>query len=133
MSGRKSQRKGADFERHVVNLFKSWGWPADRESAILERLGKRTGVDVTVRLPQLDITVQCKVGKRPNIWNAVKEVTEGSMAYQYPVAVVKKNGAGGRPAETIVAMDTKTFRSLVHGLDNALAGARQVAAAEAAG
>lgn len=116
--GARSTRKGKVWERDVVNLLKEWGLVADRTPAVLESMGGVTGVDVratTRRWPNQRLAVQCKVGKCPDVWGAVRECEGSAHTREDAVAFVRRNQAKGRPAQTLVAMSPETFKRLLVG------------------
>ncbi len=66
--------------------------------------------DLTTELP---IVVQCKVGKRPSVWRALEEAVEAADEGSLPVAVVRRNSPGGRPAEDLAVLDLADFLRLL--------------------
>ena len=111
----RSTRKGKVWERAVVTMLRAWGFSADRTAAVLESMGGPTGVDVrAVREDDgLRLAVQCKVGARPNVWDAVTQCESSAHAREVPVAIVRRNQAKGRPPQTLVAMTPESFARLL--------------------
>jgi len=57
----------------------------------------REGNSGDVRSPSVPLVVQCKVGERPPIYDAVTEAVEASYRDEVPVAIIKRNADGPRP------------------------------------
>lgn len=101
MSGKRSRTKGIAYERDV----------AQRLSAVLGtscvRVLRETrdGNSGDIDCPGYPLSVQCKIGQRPNPWKAVAEAKEVADKKKfYAIAFTKKNGAGPRPAQEIASM-----------------------------
>ena len=115
--GARSSRKGTVWERQVVALLESWGFAADRVPAMLESRGGPTGVDVrAVRSTGQRLAVQCKVGARPDVWQAVTECDTAAHAREVPVAIVRRNHGkrDGHPRRSWLCRRI-AFRRLVDG------------------
>ena len=104
-----SRRKGHDYERELARRFTRAGLPCVRN---LEEV--RSGNTGDLVFTQGDpLCVQAKVGRAPNIWQALREAEEAAGPGLYPVAVVKKNGSGSRPAVELACMPLDDFLELV--------------------
>ena len=85
-----SIRKGKRFEREVAQLFRAAGIPAERN---LEEV--RSGNRGDLVFPRdVPLSVQLKVGGRPPIYAALREAEDAAPPGSFPVAMVRRNGAG---------------------------------------
>jgi hypothetical protein len=110
--GARSRRKGAAFEREVARLFREAGVPAERNLSEC-----RTGNAGDLELPPwCPLSVQVKVGARPNPYAALREAREAAGAARVPVAVVRMNGRGATPPEDLAVLPLEEFLDLVRGL-----------------
>lgn len=107
MSGKRSRNKGAAFEREVAKMFREIGIPAER--CLTETRDGNVG-DLIGSAP---FTVQCKVGARPPVWQALKEAIEAAPDHRTPVAILRRNGCGGRPAEDVAVLPLERFFAMV--------------------
>ena len=99
MSAR-SRRKGARFERQIAKRLREIGISAERN--ITEtRTGNAGDIDLPSHVP---LVLQCKVGARPPIYRAIAEAEAVAESTDYPVAIVKRDGAGGRKADELAVM-----------------------------
>lgn len=109
MSGRRSQVKGANWEREVAHMLEDV-WPEARRSGHLQRARGSDDPDVL----GVPFHVECKVGKRPLLRAALAQAATGAeVTGKAPVAVVKDNGAGQRPAQTYALMKLDDWLLLV--------------------
>ena len=114
--GKRSRRKGGDWERELVRWFKErLGYAADRTAAMLESIGGPTGVDIRAVRGDRRFAIQAKIGAQPNAWKALLEAEAGAQAREIPVAIVKRNRKGARPMQTLVCMSPEAFARLVEG------------------
>jgi hypothetical protein len=100
--GKRSRRKGADWERELSRRFtEQFGVPVQRN---LEEV--RSGNSGDLVIPDiLPIVVQAKVGERPSPYKALKEaqdVADGTG--KYPIGMLKVNGAGMRRAQEVAIL-----------------------------
>ena len=110
-----SAQKGKKWERAVCNILRGWGFMADRTPAVLESMGAAVGVDIrALRKDGLRLAVQAKVGARPDLWGAVREVDGGAHDREIPIVIAKRNRGHGRahPQEMVV-MSLEAFRKLM--------------------
>lgn len=108
LMGKLSRNKGASWEREVSNRFTAvTGEPFKRN---LTETREGNAGDVVSALP---IAIQCKVGARPPVWDALKEAQDVAMEGDLAVAVCKKNGSRHNPPEEIVAMSLADFELYV--------------------
>ena len=105
----KSRRKGHDYERELARRFTEEGLPALRN---LEEVRSGNSGDLVFTHGD-PLCVQAKVGGRPSVWNAVKEAEEAAGPGVHPVAIVKRNGSGSRPAVELACMPLDDFLELV--------------------
>ena len=107
--GALSIRKGKAFEREVARLFRDAGIPAERN---LEEV--RGGNLGDIVLPKdTPLTIQCKVGRQPPVYGALKEAEEAAPPGHFPVALVRRNGAGSRPSDDVAVLRLEDFIELV--------------------
>jgi hypothetical protein len=98
--GRRSQRKGAAWEREVGHLLeKATGRPAVRN---LEERRSGGGRDLVTPLP---LCVQAKVGARPNPLAALEEAQSSAVPGELPVAVVKQHNANSPRVAAVLPLD----------------------------
>ena len=84
MSGRWSRRKGADFERRVVHLFRAAMPHATVRRGLQYRGGSEVAdIECPVFWPEL------KRGKKPNIRAALKQAIEGAPKGRIPIAIIQ--------------------------------------------
>ena len=88
MSGAMSRRKGAQYERALVRLFRQ----AMPGAEIRRGLQSRGGEEVAdVECPVL--WVEAKRGKKPNIRGALRQAIEAAPKGRIPIAVVRDDRA----------------------------------------
>jgi len=88
------RRKGAAFEREVAHAFEAAGIPARRG------IGQARGGGAEVPDVEVDhLHVECKVGRAPDPWGALKQAERDMRAGVWPVAVCRRDRH-----EAIVAM-----------------------------
>ena len=108
--GARSRRKGHAYERELARRFgDEAGCPAVRN---LEEVRSGNSGDLVFTHGD-PLCVQAKVGGRPSVWNAVKEAEEAAGPGIHPVAIVKRNGSGSRPAVELACMPLDDFLELV--------------------
>ncbi|HSW31894.1 MAG TPA: hypothetical protein VLH75_20590 [Longimicrobiales bacterium] len=110
--GARSRRKGAVFEREVAELFRQAGVPAERNLSEC-RTGNAGDLELAAWCP---LSVQVKVGERPNVWEAIREAQESAGETLVPVAILRRNGRGSRPPEDLAVLPLDEFLDLVRGL-----------------
>jgi predicted RecB family endonuclease len=66
--GKNNRRKGHTFERTVAAMLRTLGLEARR--TIQSRGGGKEGADVAIEGPYF---IECKTGRAPNIWAAMKQ------------------------------------------------------------
>lgn len=110
--GARSRRKGARFEREVAALLtEASGLPCARN--LTECRDGNTGY--VHGLP--GFTIQCKVGRRPDdVYRAVREASQAACSGQHPVAIVRRNGSGSRPADDLAVLPLSSFLALLRSL-----------------
>ena len=104
-----SRRKGHDYERELARRFTEAGLPALRN---LEEVRSGNTGDLTFSRGD-PLCVQAKVGRAPNIWQALREAEEAAGPGLYPVAVVKKNGSASRPPVELAVLPLDDFLEIV--------------------
>lgn len=112
--GRKRRRRGHDWERELVNLLNDHGFDAVRVTT--ESKHGNIG-DVLVR--DMNVLVQCKAGKQPNLKRALDEAEEasGGRAEGWtPIGATKQTTGSGSPAVRRVSMDMSFFVELLQAL-----------------
>jgi len=111
MPGSHSRNKGAQFEREVAKMFEE-ATGKDCHRCLIETQQGNKG-DIATEAPY---TIQCKVGQRPNPLKAYQEAKDAAPEGDLPVAVIKKNGAGRRPATLVAVVDLEDFLDMVRKL-----------------
>lgn len=107
---RRSVRKGKAWERECARLLEEATGLRFRRVLTETREGNEGDVDA----PGSPVVVQCKVGARPNPYRALQEAVEAAAdTDRLPVALVRKNGAGGRPPEDLAVLRIEDFRMIV--------------------
>jgi predicted amidohydrolase YtcJ len=107
--GKLSRDKGAGWERRNCAFLRACGYEADRN---LEECRDGNTGDIKTNAP---LVVQCKAGKRPNVWQAVREAEEASRdSAKFGIAALHKDQAKpGDEAEEIVAMRAEWWWEIV--------------------
>jgi hypothetical protein len=103
MSGLRSRRKGADWERELVHRFRN----AMPDAGVRRGLQARSGQEV----PDVDCPVfwvEAKRGKCPNVRRALAEAEADAAEGRVPLAVVRDDRA-----EPFVALRLDDFLELV--------------------
>ena len=111
--GRRSRRKGHDFEREMVRKFKESLPNCFAVQRMLQVRGGGGLPDVEIRLngdPLLHC--ECKHGKQPNIRKALEQATHDAHKGAIPAAVTRADRD-----ETLVTMSADDFTRLLKGLD----------------
>ena len=114
--GARSRRKGHRFELEVAALLtKATGLEHKRR---LTEVREGNQGDIETPLP---LTVQCKVGARPNPAQALREAQQAAPKGHHPVAITRTNGAGKRPPTDTVTLPLEDFLEMLelltrHGL-----------------
>lgn len=93
-------------------MFKAIGIQAERN---LEEVRSGNSGDLDLP-PDVPFTVQCKVGQRPRIYDAVREAEEAAEPGEHPVAIVRRNGSGNRPPTDMAILPLENFMELVEQL-----------------
>lgn len=110
--GARSRTKGHAWERECARrLEASTGLPYRRTLTEV-----REGLQGDVDAPGSPWSLQCKVGARPPVWEALDQAVEASKGDRVPVAILKRNGAGRRPAEEVVVLRFTDFLTLLERL-----------------
>jgi hypothetical protein len=104
MTGKRSRRKGHDFERELVRLFRAAMPGANVKRGLQYRDGAECA-DVTAG----PFHIEAKAGKAPPLRPALEQAERGAPQWAVPIAVVKEDR--NRP---IVVMRLDDFESLVH-------------------
>lgn len=86
MTGERSRRKGHDFEREMVRLFRVAFPGADVKRGLQYRDGAECA-DVTAG----PLHIECKCGKNPPLRPAYEQAKRGAPQWAVPVAVVRKD------------------------------------------
>ena len=106
--GSRSRTKGHQWERDVANrLTIASGRKHERN---LEEVRSGNSGDILGPLP---LSVQCKVGGLPRIYDAVKEAVAASKPGEYAVAVIKKDGSRHRAVVELAVMPMEDFEEIV--------------------
>ena len=104
--GKRSRRKGHDFERLIVRMLHDEGIEAERG---LQSKGGRGRADVTIHRDGAPVYhVECKSGARPNVLQAWRQAREDAAFGADPLAVTHWDRG-----ETLVTMDWDVFVSLL--------------------
>ena len=101
--GALSRRKGADWERALVHLFREAMPGADVRRGLQCRGGEE--------VPDVDCPVfwvEGKRGKRPNVRGALRQATDAAPKGRIPLAVIRDDRA-----EAFVALSLDDFLELV--------------------
>jgi len=113
--GAMSRRKGATWERRVVNDLKARGLDAKR-TAQLQTYATNDAPDVS--LPGWFI--ECKVGKQPSPRAALRQALGACPDDgRIPVAVIKDNGSGARAAFAFAVLRYQDWLALVAEIERA--------------
>jgi len=108
--GARSRRKGVAWERTVAALL-SEATGLDYQRVLTE---SRDGNVGDVDADGGALSVQCKIGARPNPYQALREAVEAAGASgRLPVAVLRKNGSGSRPPEDLAVLRIEDFVALI--------------------
>lgn len=111
--GKRSRNKGAAWERDVAFRFRESG--IDAERCLTETRDGNVG-DLTFPNGE-PVVVQAKCGARPPIYDAIREAVEAADGTgKYPVAIIKRNGAGQRPADEFACIPLDSFFDIVKAL-----------------
>lgn len=107
--GKRSRRKGHDFERECAELLR--GIPgATAERSLTETRDGNTGDLVN----NLGLAIQCKVGALPPIWTGLEEaIADGESKGRVPVLMARRNRAGARAKADVVVMRTADWLDLL--------------------
>lgn len=106
MSGSRSRRKGHNWERTVAKDL-SLATGAEFKRVLTEtREGNQGDVRCSDGVP---LVIQCKVGKKPRILQALKEAKEATDR-EYAIAAIHVNSSGGSaPSQKVAVMDWDDF------------------------
>ncbi|MFZ5443316.1 MAG: hypothetical protein ACOZQL_25130 [Myxococcota bacterium] len=103
MSGAHSRRKGAGFERELVQRFREVMPDATIRRGLQFRTGEETpDVDCPVFWPE------AKRGKQPNVRGALRQATNAALPGRIPIAIIRDDRA-----EPFVALSLDDFLELV--------------------
>ena len=103
MSGAHSRRKGANFERDLVQRFREVMPDANIRRGLQYRTGEEApDVDCPVFWPEL------KRGKQPNVRSALRQATEAAPPGRIPIAIIRDDHA-----ESFVALSLDDFLEFV--------------------
>lgn len=103
MSGAHSRRKGAGFERELVQRFRA----VMPDASIRRGLQYRTGEEA----PDVDCPVfwpEAKRGKQPNVRGALRQATNAAPPGRIPIAIIRDDRA-----EPFVALSLDDFLEFV--------------------
>ena len=89
MSGARSRRKGARFERELVHLFRAAMPDAEVRRGLQYRGEEVADVDCPI------FWVEAKRGKKPNIRGALRQAIEAAPKGRIPIAVIRDDRAEG--------------------------------------
>jgi hypothetical protein len=84
MSGNRSRRKGAQFERDLVQLFR-----AAMPGATVHRGAQFRGGDEAADVVCPRFWIEAKRGKRPNVRAALRQATDDAQGDRIPIAVIR--------------------------------------------
>jgi Holliday junction resolvase len=88
-NGKSARRKGHDFERKVVNIFKEWGWTVLR---MFQGGGGKGLPDVRVDDdPWEDAHLECKALKKMAIYTHIRQA-RADAGHREPCVVFKEDG-----------------------------------------
>ena len=102
MSGAKSRRKGAVWEREVSSILTTLTGVGGARRLRQYQVG---GSDIETELP---IAVECKTGYRINASKALQQVQDSAEEGELPFVWVKQNKKGGSPSRYVI-IDEKDF------------------------
>lgn len=103
MSGLRSRRKGAQYERELVHRFREAMPGADVKRGFQYRAGEEAAdVDCPV------FWVESKRGKKPNVRAALKQASDAAPKGRIPLAVIRDDRA-----EAFVALSLDDFLEFV--------------------
>jgi hypothetical protein len=103
MSGAHSRRKGAAYERHLVQRFRKAMPGAQIRRGIQFRSGQEApDVDCPVFWPE------AKRGKQPNVRAALRQATEAAPPGRIPIAIIRDDRAAA-----FVALSLEDFLEFV--------------------
>lgn len=103
MTGSRSRRKGAAFERELVQRFRDVMPDADVRRGLQYRTGEEApDVDCPVFWPE------AKRGKLPNVRAALRQSTDAAPPGRIPIAIIRDDHA-----EPFVALGLDDFLELV--------------------
>jgi hypothetical protein len=109
--GKSARRRGHDWERELVNILCDHGFDAVRVTSE----GKFGNIgDVLVH--DMNLLVQCKAGKKPNLRTALNQAEEACgqrNAGWTPVGATKETTGTGDKAVRRVSLDLRTFIELL--------------------
>lgn len=87
MSGSRSRRKGANFEREVARMVGEAMPGAD------VRRGLQSQGEVVPDVNAPGLWIECKRGKKPNVRGALRQALSNATAGRLPLAVVRDDRA----------------------------------------
>tara|TARA_R100001244_G_scaffold2951_3_gene4254 strand:- start:1891 stop:2286 length:396 start_codon:yes stop_codon:yes gene_type:complete len=96
MSGAKSRRKGAVWEREVSSILTTLTGVGCARRLRQYQIG---GSDIETELP---IAVECKTGYRINASKALQQVQDAAEMGELPFVWVKQNKKGGSPSRYVI-------------------------------
>ena len=101
--GKRSRTKGHAFEREVANrLNEAFRFDEDHTGRFKRVLIEtREGNSGDVRSRVVPLVVQCKVGERPPVYDAVDEAVEATIEGMLPFAAIRRNRRGPRPMKEL--------------------------------
>jgi len=103
-----SRTKGRRWELEVARLLEE---ATDRKfSVVLTECRDGNIGDIETEFP---LTIQCKVGKAPSIWKAVKEAVDAKRPKDWAVAIVRRNQQAGRPKQDVAVLPLDDFLDIV--------------------
>lgn len=110
MSGRRARRKGHDWERETARRL-SAAIGAECRRNVSE---SQTGNAGDVVLPDwVPLSIQCKAGGRPPVFEALEEAAEAAKPGQIPVAILRRTKGVGRKSDEVAVLELGDFYRLV--------------------
>jgi hypothetical protein len=101
--GKLSLVKGHNFEREVAQRLNQTLGFSDQDEGRFKRVlvETREGNSGDVRSSRYPLVVQCKVGERPPIYDALDEAAEAALGDMLPFAAIRRNRRGKRPMKEL--------------------------------
>ena len=107
MSGRRSRRKGARWEREVARRLQALGFDEARRGLTQSRGAEQADVEGTPWWGE------CKCGRQPNPRAAMRQALEDTDGRPVLVVIHDDSPGGGQPAREWVAMPWDVFEAMM--------------------